>query len=232
MTTSWEVPILLSKSIINCGSAKSLLIVSITKSIRPDVCNRAPESVEQTLKYLCLLVAPYSCMFDVSIGIMETTSQDLSSAPSRFHGYARRTCTSWRPSSLCSPATSVSPSINPAPTSGISESSMPRWRIRGRMNVKWILSRKSNYQLCSKWQVRMKNVREKFFPLFVPFTQFSSAFRLTRTIFRRVHIRKCLLSRSLIKFSRQLQFQKFSKNEFSPPPIVLMEKVRLGETCL
>lgn len=36
-----------------------------------------------------------------------------------------------------------------------------------------------------------------------------------------------LLSRSLIKFSRQLQFQKFFKNEFSPPPIVLMEKVRL-----
>lgn len=97
------------------------------------------------------------------------------------------------------------------------------------MNVKWILSRKSNYQLCSKWQVRMKNVREKFLPLFVPFTQLSStpSFKLTRTIFRRIHIWKRLLSRSLIKFSRQLQFQKFSKNEFSPPPIVLMEKVRL-----
>lgn len=106
---------------------------------------------------------------------------------------------------------------------------MPRRRIQGRMNVKWILSRKSNYQLCSKWQVRMKNVREKFLPLFVPFTQFSSLLhsRLTRTIFLRIHIWKRLLSRSLIKFSRQLQFQKFFKNEFSPPPIVLMEKVRL-----
>lgn len=50
--------------------------------------------------------------------------------------------------------------------------------------------------------------------------------KLTRTNSPRIHIWRRLLSRSLIKFSRQLQFQKFFKNEFSPPPIVLMEKVR------
>lgn len=110
------------------------------------------------------------------------------------------------------------------PMSGTFKSKRRHWRIRASTSAKSTRSRKSNYQWCSKWQVRMENVREKTFlvtfkedgrrgkKFFLP-----SLFKLSTSIWSN-KIR-------LIKFLCQFQFLKFCKSESSHLPIAIMVKV-------
>lgn len=105
----------------------------------------------------------FSFSFQTCLLVSTLSSRFNSSCVNRYHGYAKETFTYSHQRISCSLATRDSPSyINPTRASGISRLSMRRWRIRGCTNVKLIRSRKSNYQFCSKWQVRKRHVREKF----------------------------------------------------------------------